>query len=112
MRYPPGFRVTHHDGGVVIDAHIHADSIVARKLHNRVIGDDREDKDRLAIMNLNDGEGDPPLGKPFVVEIEDQPIPCALNNHFQDDLAVSKRVILNNGVLLIDGPEVHVILAI
>ena len=54
MGYPPGFRIAYHDSGVIVDPHIHADSIVPRKLDNRVIGDDREDENRLAALNLNE----------------------------------------------------------
>mgnify|MGYP001689429767 CR=1 FL=1 len=55
MHYPPSFYVTHYDGGIVIYPHIYADSIVPRKLYNGIIGCDREDKDRRAVLNLNDG---------------------------------------------------------
>lgn len=37
----------------------------------RIVGDDGEDKNGLAVLNLNDGQGDPAFGEPLVVEVED-----------------------------------------
>ena len=54
MHYPPSFYVTHYDGGVVVDSHVYADGIVARKLDDRVICYDGENKNRCAVLNLNE----------------------------------------------------------
>ena len=77
MHYPPGFHVTHHDSGVVVYPHVYADSIVPRKLDDRVVCDDGENKNRRAVLDFNDGESNLALGEPLVVEVEDQPVPRA-----------------------------------
>ena len=53
--YLPSLNVTHNDCGVVVDSHVHADSIVAGKLDDRVIGRNSEDEHRLTVLDLNDG---------------------------------------------------------
>ena len=82
MHYPPSRNLAHYDGGVVVDPNVYADNMALGKLHNRVIRHDREDKDRLAVLNFNDGESDPTFGEPLVVEVEDQPVLLPLDNHF------------------------------
>ena len=54
MHYPPSFYVTHYHGGIVVYPHVHADGMVSRKLYDRIIRHDREDKDRLTVLNFND----------------------------------------------------------
>lgn len=53
MNYATRFRVTDNHCRVVIDAHVHTDSVVTRELNNRVIGHDRENKNGLIVLNFN-----------------------------------------------------------
>ena len=110
--YSPGLNLAHHDGSVAVDSYIYADGIVARKLYDRVIGNDRENENWQAILDLNEWQGDLTLTEPGIVEPENQPIPRALDNHFENNLTVDKRVILNRSVALINSAEVNVILTI
>ena len=74
MHYPPSLNLAHHNGSIVVDSHVHADSMVARKLDDRVIGHDSENEHRRAVLDLNERQSDLALGEPFVVEVEDQPV--------------------------------------
>lgn len=52
------------------------------------------------------------LGEPFVVEVEDRPIPPPLGNRFRDDLSIEEGFVLNGGVASVCRPKVHVILSV
>lgn len=71
MNYPSSLNVAHRDGGIVIDAHIHADHPVAGKLHNRVVGDDREGENRLTVLDPDERQCNPAMRKPGVIEVKD-----------------------------------------
>ena len=55
MHYPPRRNLADYDSGVVVDSHVYANGIVSRKLDDRVISHDREDENRLSVLDLNDG---------------------------------------------------------
>ena len=57
MNYPPGLNVAYRDGGIVIDAHVYTDNPVTRKLHNRVVGHDRERESGLIILDSDERQG-------------------------------------------------------
>lgn len=109
---PPRLNLAYHDGSVVVDSHVHANNIVSRELGDRVLCCDREDESRLAVLNFNDRQSDFPLSEPLVVEVEDQTVPLALDDHFQDDLAVRKWVILNGRILPVYSSKIYIILTI
>ena len=112
IHYATRLGIAYNDGGVVVDPHVHADSIVSRKLHNRIIGYHGENKNGPTVLNLDDRQGYFPLSEPLVVEVEDQPIPRALNNHLQDNFTVRKRVILNTGISAVHRTQVYIVLTI
>ena len=68
MNYPPGFDVAHRDGSIVVDANIYPDHPVARKLHNRVVGHDRERESGLIILDSDERQGNLAIRKPGVIE--------------------------------------------
>ena len=112
MYYSPHFNVTNYDSGVIRDSHVHTDSIVPRKLRNRVVDHDGENKNGAPIMNLDNGKRNFPLSEPLVIKVKDNPIPLTLNNHPQDNLTINKRVILNTGIISVNGTQVYVIFTI
>lgn len=112
MDYLPRIGIANHNGRVVADARVHSDGVATRKLYDRVIGNDRENENGQAILDLNKWQGDLTLAEPGIVEPENQPISRALDNHFESNLAVDKRVILNRSVALINSAEVNVTLTI
>lgn len=70
MNHPPRIGVSHHDSSIVIDTNIHANSVVPRKLNNRVISNDGEDESRLIVLNFNNRQGDFPLSEALIIESE------------------------------------------
>lgn len=110
MNYLPRIGVANHNGRVVADTRVRSDGVAARKLCDRVIGGDRENENGRAILDLNKWQGDLALTEPGVVEPENQPVPRALDNRFENDLAIGKRVILNRSVALVNSAEVNVAL--
>lgn len=112
MDYPPSLNTTHYDRGIVTQANIYANYPVARKLDDWVIGDDREREDRLISLDSDERQGNPAIRKPRVIEVKDQPIPRASDDHFQDNLAIGEWVVLDDCVLEVYGTEVYVVTAI
>ena len=107
------YSVANHDSGVIIDAHVYTNSVVTRKLDDRVIGHDRENKNRCAVLNLHERQSHFTISKACIVEPENEAVPCAANHHFKDDFTIAKGVIiLYHSILLIDGTKVNVVFAI
>ena len=67
-------------GSVIIDTHVHTDSIITRELDNRVISRHGENENRAAILNLNEWQSNFALGEALIIEGKNQAIPLTLDN--------------------------------
>ena len=112
MDYLPRIGAPHHNGSIVVDTNIHTNDIIARELDDGVIGHNGEDEYRCAALNLNERQGNLTLTKASIIEVENQTIPRAADNHFEDDFTVDKGIAVNESVLLIDSAKIDGILAI
>lgn len=112
VNYPPRGTVNNSDCCIIVNANVHTENVIARELDDRVIGRNREDKNGLIILNLDDRQGYLAYGETSVIEWENQAVSYTLNHHFKNNLAVDKRVVLNDSVLLVGDSKVNKILAI
>lgn len=104
--------VNNSDGRIVIDTNIHANNVIARELDDGVIGRNSKDENGLVVLDFHQWQGDLTLRKAGIIELKNQPVSYTLDNHFENNFPVDKRVVLNDCVLLVGDSKVNKIFAI